>query len=429
MSTRLPAHLAQTVRLPLTRRQALAGLGAGAMAAALAACAGAGEDSSGAVTLTYLSWQNEETSRPLIDAFEQANPGIRIDFSYSPPVAEYFQTLQTRIAGGQQPDIHCINPETRANLIGEELVADLSAEPFAEALAEANRNAYSSGTGLYGASFGAWAAGVVYNKSLLEQAGFSSVPQSWGDFLDMCKELKDKGITPYRESLAEIPGILAAFLGARYEKAGQSEGERQIFIGETTFAKEWTPAVTQWSRLYTEGIVGTEAVSLTADQVRDDFLAGNTAMFVTGPWNFARLTEAGLDWALAPVPALADGQPYVAGAADPGIAVASRLEGAKKEAALKFVSFLASQEGLELQARQFGAMINTADYSVEVVPQYEGLYEDYVRQSRYYLPMSYWDKAPDALQIEAQAQLQQLVQGQVSPEQVGQALDRKLASL
>ena len=68
---------------------------AGAMLVPLAAC---GSDAdAGKIRLSYLSWDNEQTSKPYIDEFEKENPDIKIDFSYAPPTSEYISTLQTRL--------------------------------------------------------------------------------------------------------------------------------------------------------------------------------------------------------------------------------------------------------------------------------------------------------------------------------------------
>ena len=39
--------------------------------------------------LSFFSWDNEQTMKPVIDAFEKENPSIKIDFSTAPPVNEY----------------------------------------------------------------------------------------------------------------------------------------------------------------------------------------------------------------------------------------------------------------------------------------------------------------------------------------------------
>lgn len=69
---------------------------AGAMLLPLAAC---GSDAdAGKIKLSYLSWDNEQISKPYIDEFEKENPDIKIDFSYAPP---------TRIWPFSMADISC----------------------------------------------------------------------------------------------------------------------------------------------------------------------------------------------------------------------------------------------------------------------------------------------------------------------------------
>lgn len=412
---------------PLSRRHLLAGVGAASFVAALSACGAGG--SSGKTTITYLSWETEEVARPLIEAFEAANPDISIDFSYSTPTAGYFQTLQTRIAGNQQPVVHRINPETKERLIGEGLVVDLTDEPFLAAVADANLRAYEADSRIYGASFGAWAAGVVYNKDLLAQVGADGVPGTWDEFLSLCKQLKDAGLTPYRESVQDIPSMFQAFLGAGYDVAGDTEGEKKIFSGESTFVQEWPVPLKQWYRVYEEGIVGAESISLTGTQIKEDFVAGNLAMFVTGPWDIPDLTASGINWGISPMPAAPGGEPFATGAPDPGFAISSKAEGAELEAAKAFITFLASQDGLKLAADNIGTLVNTSDFTVEVQPEYQDMYDDYLKTSKIYLPMNYWERGSDALQLEGIALFQQLVQGQITIEQVAAGMDAKLASL
>ncbi|MFR4548635.1 MAG: hypothetical protein ACLT4Y_10195 [Bifidobacterium breve] len=74
-------------------KRALALVSAGAMLVPLAAC-GAGSADAGKVKLTYLSWDNEQTSKPYIDEFEKENPDIKIDFGYAPPTSEYLSTCR-----------------------------------------------------------------------------------------------------------------------------------------------------------------------------------------------------------------------------------------------------------------------------------------------------------------------------------------------
>src|SRR5450756_537116 len=90
--------------IPMKRRSSIAIAAFAATAAlTLTACGGGDSDGGGgdgATTLTLLSWEGEATMTPVVEAFEAENPDITLEVSYSPPVAEYIQTLQTRVLSG-----------------------------------------------------------------------------------------------------------------------------------------------------------------------------------------------------------------------------------------------------------------------------------------------------------------------------------------
>lgn len=57
------------------------------------------------VTLTYWGlWEPKEVMQPLIDAYQQQNPGVKIEYTQQKP-EQYRKRLQTAIRDGQGPDI------------------------------------------------------------------------------------------------------------------------------------------------------------------------------------------------------------------------------------------------------------------------------------------------------------------------------------
>lgn len=406
----------------------------GALMAIPTGCAGNGSSQSGAdghdavTTITYLSWENEEKARPWIEEFESENPDVKIDFSFAPPVAEYVQTLQTRTAGNQQPDVFRISPETRERLISEGLVADLSNEPYVKNLAEANRRAYTQNEKLYGVSFGAWEAGVFYNPKLLAEVGYNEVPDSWEEFLVLCEKLESRQIKAYMEPVDDVPKTFQSFLGNRYSKQDPLRGESAIFEGDSSFSEEWPEAVEQWKQLFDRGVLSADAVSLTGDQIRDEFLSGRVAMYTSGPWDLGAIEESGMEFGMAPIPG-SKGAEFGAGASDPAFAISSKIEGSKREAADKFLTWIASDKGLMLRSKQFGDMITASNYETEVPSAYKEIYEKGLRESKFYLSMEYWTKGSDALQVEATAQFQQLAQGKISVEEMCKNMDSKVESI
>ncbi|MCJ1687483.1 ABC transporter substrate-binding protein [Rathayibacter sp. VKM Ac-2927] len=413
----LPAHRPGPRRL-------LAGLGVvAATALALTGCSGAG--SGDANSVSFLSWDNAATMEPIITAFEKANPDIDVQMSYAPPVAEYISKLQTQLGSNTGTDVFIITAENKTQLMDGGFVADLADQPFAEQLADAAKQTYSRDDALYGAAPASWGGGILYNAALLEQVGFTAPPATWEEFLDLCQKLKDAGITPFYEAGDQLPISLAALLGLQNEKLGGTM-DADIWSGKTTFADTWTEPLTQWSELFESGVEPPTVVGLTGDAVTQEFATGKVAMTTTGSWGLGtvRTTAPDLDIAFMPVPG--DSASYWAGAVSPGYAI--NAKSTHQEAAAKLVSYLLSTEGIEQYQKATASITTTKDFTPTLDPALDTM-APAVRDGQFYLPQVSWIDNNAALGTEVTALLQQLIQGQLSPEEVAQAMDTKLASL
>ena len=397
-----------------------------AAALVLSGC-GAGADD-GKTKLTFLSWTGEEQMTPILDAFAEANPDIKIEVSYSPPVAEYIQTLQTRILSGTAPDVFVVAAENKTNLIDGGHVVDLSGEPFLDNVEAFNIETYGRDGAAYGLSVSSWAAGYIYNVELLKQVGYDSMPETWDEFLVMCQKLKDAGITPFLESVDQMPTTLSAWVGAKSSTMDPTVDEL-IFSGESSFEEQWGPLIEEYNRVFTERLMSKDIVGLDGDMVRDEFANGRVAIVNNGPWAINPIREAApdLDFKFALVPGLADGKPFAAGAASPGYAINSKSDEAKQEAAKTFLTFLASPKGVEIFHEQTNDVTVTSDFQPQVDPIFEPMAES-IRSGQLYLPMISWQRSEDILNVEAVAQIQRMIQGQISPTDVAKALDTKLAA-
>jgi len=410
----------------MKRRSRIATALTAAATLALAVTACSGGSSSDDDTLTFLSWSGEEVMAPVVAEFEKSHPDIKVKVSYAPPVAEYIQALQTRVLSNTAPDVFLIAAENKTNLIEGKHVVDLAGEPWMSTIPEFNQKTYSSGDAVYGASTSTWGAGIMYNEALLAEVGADGVPATWDEFLALCQKLKDAGITPYLEDLSQMPTIVSSFVGAHNAAEGFGM-DAAIFDGTSSFEKEWTEPLTQFNRLYESGLGDPNTVGLTGDQVFDEFANGRVAMITSGPWNVAPLKEAAPDmtFAIAPVPAAPDGDPYLAGAASPGYAINAQSD--KIEDAKTFVQWLVSAEGVEKFQSLSSDITVTSDFQPPVDPSLDAIVDD-VRAGNVYLPMIAWTRSEDVLNVEAVAQIQQMVQGTVTPQEAAAALDRKLAS-
>lgn len=415
-------HLFST---PSRRGAARALVGAVALgtAVALGGCsAGPADDRT---TLTFFSWSGEEVMAPVIAAFEDEHPDIRVEFSNAPPVAEYISTLQNRLGSDTAADVFVIAAENKTNLIEGGFVVDLSDEPFMDVASEFNTATYAGPDGAaYGLSVSSWASGVMYNRDLLADNGITEFPTTWADFKEALHTLKDAGVTPFLESWQGFPTSLGSSVGlANFEQGGQVDAA--IFDGDGSFEDLWTDALTPWQELFDEGLMSPDVVGLTGDQVLDEFMNGRAAMITAGPWNIATVRETApdLDFTFAGVPQEA-GEPFYTGAASPGYAINSKAK--EPEAAKAFLTFLASDEGVELFQKETNDMTTTSNFEPTIDESLEQPYQALL-DGKFYLPMISWPRYQDALYTELVAQIQLMAQGQASPTDVGAALDAKLA--
>jgi raffinose/stachyose/melibiose transport system substrate-binding protein len=413
----------------MRRRRLAAALVAVSTAITMAACggspSGSSDQSTGTGTLTFFSWDSEQTMAPIIGEFEKQNPGIKVEFSSAPPVAEYISTLQARILSGTAADVFAIAAENKTNLIDNGAVVDLTDEPFMAKLAQFNKDTYGKDGRSYGASISSWGGGIVYNKKLLAKAGVKEFPKSWDEFLALCSKLKDQGVKyPFLESVQAMPIVVAAFVGAENAASGGTL-DQKIFDGSSTFAATWTEPLTRWNELYTKGLVPKDVVGLTGDQVRDEFTSGRAAMIPAGPWEVSPIKKANpdLDFEMELVPGMRGPEPYIAGAASPGLAINAKAK--NPEAAKKFIAFYTDAKAVAMYNKATDAITTTTDFKPVIDKSLNPIVEP-VRAGQIYLPQIAWQRCQDALNLEATAQLQQMVQGKTSPGDAAAALDTKL---
>ena len=407
----------------LTRTMAAAA--GAAMLLPLAACGGSAD--AGKTTISFLSWDNEQIMKPFIDEFEKENPDIKVDFGYAPPTHEYIQTLQTRLVGNQAPDVFVITSENKNDLIDNGYALDMTGKSYVKKLSQANKDFLSRDGKLYGQSISSWAAGIAYNKDLLGQVGYDSVPATWDEFLDLCGKLKNKGITPYIESLGDgNDRIPDSFMGAVYAKDGVDVTTLADKTPSTPGANE-KDCVKAWMKVYEKGYASRDNVGVSGDDAKTQFANGQVAMYTTGVWDFSAFEGASFDWGFARIPALdKNHEQYSQGSPSPGLTIYSKLKGDKLKAAEKFLDFMVSDWALKQRSKN-GDAITVEGFDSDVAKQYKEIYDENVKTGKYFLYTNFYKK-PDVLSSANTAEIQQLVQGSISVDQWAKNIDDKMAA-
>ncbi|EIC06707.1 extracellular solute-binding protein family 1 [Microbacterium laevaniformans OR221] len=176
------------------------------LAVALSGCTGT-QAGSGDRTISFMGWGSDEeiaTFKTMIEHFEQANPGVKVDYT-TVPAADFSTKLQTMIASKKTPDVFYLAPENVMPFADAGIITDLSSyldnsslvdvsDVWPKALDMYRYDGSTPGEGaIYGVPKDISAFGLAYNKDLFAQAGITAPtddnPWTWDDYREAARKL------------------------------------------------------------------------------------------------------------------------------------------------------------------------------------------------------------------------------------------------
>lgn len=160
--------------------------------ALLAAGCGGGQATKREATIVI--WQpftSEEALRPITQAFQQANKGIRIQV-VEKKVQDYEKELIQALAADKGPDIFAIN-----NTWVPDYMDKIAPAPenvwryvdFKNDFVDVVSSDFTKANAIYGAAFSVDTLGLYYNKALLADSGVYTPPATWGELQTAVRKL------------------------------------------------------------------------------------------------------------------------------------------------------------------------------------------------------------------------------------------------
>lgn len=189
---------------PITRRSLL-GLGAaGAASLMFAGCTTQRAD--GKVEVEIVSYKQEAVSifEQLMEEFNASHDDIYLNIT-SP--ADAVTIMKTRFVREDYPDVIGIGGDADyASFVDSAILADVSDCPTSADVQKAYSDILKSVTyvpmdGIYGVPYVANAAGMLYNKDLFEEHGWT-IPETWDELIALFERIK-----------SETPDIYPIYLG------------------------------------------------------------------------------------------------------------------------------------------------------------------------------------------------------------------------
>lgn len=296
------------------------------------------------------------TLENLINAFQEANPGIvieeqGIDFS------QYDTMLKTKLAGGDAPDLIMGRPKMYADLIRAGHIEPLTGAQFLENVSEVTLESMKVDGEIYAVPTNQGGMGIFYNKKVFEDNQLE-IPKTHEALLEAAQKLQDAGITPFAHGFQESWMSQCEIQSDLYGYPLQTNPLmfQEIVAGEKKFADypEFRECVERTAqRLAFEG---GDDFGTDASKARNMLINGEAAMLVSGNWEISEFVNAGVDDQIGffATPNTDDDQPVLGLAPDGCYMITSQSE--HIDAAKKFIEFLTTKEG--------AAILNEAGYDI-----------------------------------------------------------------
>jgi raffinose/stachyose/melibiose transport system substrate-binding protein len=347
----------------LDRRRLLQGVG-GAAALATLGQTGFTIGANAQDELTITMWGNHPEWRdPMLEilaAFEEANPGIKVEFT-GIPGPDYPAKLQTAVAGGAPSDVlgaleGSIITQVAAG--GELPFIDLTGKIDISGLTDTARGQVEVDGKVYGTPLASYTVGLAYQKPIFAEHGLEP-PTTWQELKDVAQALKDAGETPIVLGAKDGVHPYFMYIGLVSSILGP-EGFEQLRRGERMLTDpdlvEAAQLLLDLRPFYQSGFQATDYVTAKAI-----FANAQGAMEVAGTADFTGYREvnpeADLGFIAWPGP---EAGKYSTNTGMELLYTVSRFATPEaQEAATKLVAWLATEEAQQLVSDKIALPVHT----------------------------------------------------------------------
>lgn len=287
----------------------------GVALAALLAAGPAMADVTLNLTEVITSPQRTELLKGLVQKFEAANPGVKVEIT-SLPWGQAFEKLATMVSGGQIPDVVEM-PERWVSLYANnDQLADLGPyEQKWDGTAKISDRALQFGRIVndtpYMVPYGFYIRGMFWNKKLFKEAGLDSAPATLEDFVADAKKITALGNGKTGYCLRGGPGGANGYTMFMQTMAGSNA----YFKDDGTSTLNGPGQVKGLQMLvdmYQNGLVPKDSVNWGFNEIVAGFYSGTCAMLDQDPDALIAIAERmpKEDFAVAPMPLGPDGKGF-----------------------------------------------------------------------------------------------------------------------
>lgn len=273
-----------------------------------------------------------------IDKFNEMQDRIHITYEF---VAreDLMRQYQMGAISGELPDLGMVDNPDMASYIKMGVFTDITDKLNAwgqlDQFFPGPLNSCTQDGRIYGLPHNSNCLCLFYDKDMLEAAGVA-VPTNWTELREVAKKLTDPATGRYGLAISAVKNEEGVFqFMPWFISAG---GKLEELNG-----KGCVDALGFLNDLILDGSMPKDVVNFTQGDCNNQFISGNVAMQVNGPWNVASIQQLAPDknWGVALVPKADDGvYASVLGGENFGITTACK----DVDAAFEFLTYIMGKE-------------------------------------------------------------------------------------
>lgn len=356
------------------------------------------------ITIWYY-WENEGHQKALSDMIEKYN-GSQEEYNLTAkyvPFADFKKQLSIGASASELPDLVLLDSPDHASYASMGIFADVTGKFDVSSYYDGPVASCTLDDILYGVPFGCNCLSLYYNQDMFDAAGITEVPETW----DQLKEAAEKLTTD------SVSGL--AFCSLQNEEGTFNFAPWLWSTGATSYevdSEAGIKALTFVKDLVESGVMSKECINWTQGDVMNQFISGNVAMMVNGPWQIPTMRQEApdLNWDVTLIPKDTEFASAIGGE---NYAV---IAGGNEEGALNFLEFATQEEQVTFMMDTMGYI--SADKEIadkQFSDEDSAVYKKFVDQLEYAQargPLPEWPEVSDAISLA----FNQVMTGAATPE-------------
>ena len=286
----------------------------------------------------------------VINNFNAANPGIKVNFVQVPDTAT---VLQSRAQLNEMPDMFGCTTGNMFELMFEDgIIMDLTGQEFLSSVEPSSLEMSTYNGKNWRLPYSLSCNGLYVRTENFAEQGLA-LPTTWDELMDVCEKLTAAGITPFA-----LPDKTMVYQRMERMMSFMSEDDtefKQIAAGELEAKDSKLLQTYAHASLQIVNYMTPESLGAEYTESYQQLIAGQAAMTINGGWSLATLKDYDPDIkvALIPMPNPTGEESKVVVSIDTNFCISSSTK--HPEECLKFFEYLAQPEVAQVYADKEGS--------------------------------------------------------------------------